>query len=135
MGISVGWDNDDKTVIRWTLLDPWDAADFRAAFEQSQTLMKTVEHTVHILADGRAVTKVPVGSVMSNARMMIAGYPSNLGIHVAVSQNLLIRVIDQAVGRLLPKGVGKGIYAVETLDEAYALFAREAQKTKQTEPR
>jgi hypothetical protein len=135
MSISVDWDNDERTIIRWTFSDPWVWADFRVGYERSHALMESVEHTVHILADVREGTKVPVGNIMSNVRMLITRYPSNLGIHVGVSQNLLVRVMGQTVGRLLPKGIGNGVYAVETMEEAYVLFAREARKTRQLEIR
>jgi hypothetical protein len=133
MSIKVEWDNDEKTIIRWTFSDPWLWEDFRAAYERSHAMIASVAHTVHILADAREGSNIPAGNIMSSIRMLIRHYPSNLGIHVAVSQKLLIRVMGETVGRLLPKGVGKGIYAVETVEEAYVLFARETRKTRKVE--
>lgn len=133
MGISVDWGNDDKTMILWTFSDPWTWEDFRVGFDRSYLLMRSVRHTVHILADARTVTKVPSGNILSSIRMLITRYPANLGLHIGVSQNVMVRVLGETVGRLVPKGVGHGVYTVPTMDEAYRLLERESAKERKVE--
>jgi hypothetical protein len=133
MGISVDWDNNEKTIILWTFSDPWTWEDFRVGFDRSYLLMRSVHHTVHILADARTVTKVPSGNILSNIRMLITRYPANLGLHVAVSENVMIRALGEMVGRLVPKSTGHGIHTVPTLDEAYQLLERASAKERKVE--
>lgn len=63
MSISVFWDNDSKTILRWELFPDWSLEDFRAANEKSKALVAAVSWPFDVIvnANHHAPPPFPLG--------------------------------------------------------------------------
>ena len=46
MSVTVVWDNERKTVIRYDMLGRWNWNEFQVEFQKAKAMLDSVEHTV-----------------------------------------------------------------------------------------
>jgi hypothetical protein len=63
MAVTVGWDNDEMTVLVIRFQRPWDWSEFNRAVEELSRLLASVEHKVDIIFDIREAGFPPEGAV------------------------------------------------------------------------
>ncbi len=117
MNLSIAWDNPEQTVIRQTLLDGWTWEALYELNQQTNAMMRSVDHTVHLMVDFTQTSHLPVGG-LTHAHNIFKNYPPNFGILVVVTHNLLVeRMISmfQAV-------YSRKVYGVGSFDDAYRLL-------------
>jgi hypothetical protein len=88
MPTSICWDNDDHTIIRFTLGQRWRWSDVRAAKEQIDLMMSTVDHKVHLIASNEHTNWMP-GDFNRNVLGLIHDIHPNMGSLVVVCNNSL----------------------------------------------
>jgi hypothetical protein len=74
MGISVVWDNAEKTVIRYVFNGSWNWHDFRTAVASSDLMLDTVTHITDFILD----VTYGAGGVPQNALMNMHAIFDNL---------------------------------------------------------
>jgi hypothetical protein len=86
MSVSVTWDNDQHTILRFQFGDYWEWDEFQAAIKESQGLLASVNHIVDVIADLQHSPFVPTETL---ARLAYVGSssPINLGNIVLVGSN------------------------------------------------
>lgn len=135
MPIIVEWDNPEKTVIRQKYVGKWTWDEFfDACTKQSAGLMKTVPHTVHILADYSESGPLPLGGAVSQARTVTQYYPDNWGLLIIVSGNMFIKTLVNIFAKTYSRGAGAHTAAAATFEDAYKLVANYAKTHPETPP-
>lgn len=120
MTISVFWDGDDKTVIRQEVSQKWSIEDFYLSIEQSNTLIETVKHPVHIIIDMSKSHSLPKGFISSLSSIQNKSH-SRIDITIIVGANVLITAFSKLFAKLYPNRDLR-FYMVSTLDEARKLL-------------
>lgn len=123
MAISVQWNNEEMTAIRYQFTDPWSWLELRRRLRVGFALSRSVQHTVDIifdLTDARTAPENPV----EHALTLRPFIPSNIGTMVFISQ-------DATVSRTLVKiyqeyrAQGLSVLMVNTLEQAEHLLLHE----------
>jgi hypothetical protein len=116
MSITVQWDNQEHTLLRWDFVEPWDWDDFLAAQKASNDLISSVPHTVHIIGDVSRSHHLPTGAI-ARFRTYKRDDPPNAGRVVIVGASTYIRTIVETFRGMFPKTGGNFTFA-NSLDEA-----------------
>lgn len=78
MGITVGWDHEEKKVIRWDFDRNWRWDDFQRAVDQSVVMSNEIDYPVDIIVNLTETPFFPPGSIVSNVkRGMLAATQRN----------------------------------------------------------
>jgi hypothetical protein len=125
MKLQVEWDNAEKSVIRITYAEKWTWSDFYEANLAAVALMETVQHPVHLLADFRQSTSLPIGGAITHARNAINVLPDNWGILVIVTTNFMIQRLVSIFRSAFNGKMGAKTYTVTSLDNGYRLIAQQ----------
>ena len=128
MSLQVEWDNAEKTVIRITYANKWTWSDFYEANRAAVALMNTVCHPVHLLADFRQSTCLPIGGAITHASNAISVLPDNWGILVIVTTNVLIQRLVSVFRSAFTGKMGAKTYTVTSLADGYQLIARQESR-------
>lgn len=115
--IEIGWDNEDKTVMRCTYQGQWTWQEFYVATEQSHQMMDTVDHPVDILVDMRASAQIPQGAV-TQFRRIANTWHRNTGTIVAVTEARVAQMLYDIFATIF-RHVASRYHVVRTMDEAY----------------
>lgn len=116
MSITVNWDNDDKTVIRYDFADQWDWADFRAATVEAFALTRSVSHRVDSISNFHPGANLPPDALFQFSRIMKVA-PPNRGTTVIVGGTMFINNLVTIFSKIY-KPLGKKLLIASTLDEA-----------------
>ncbi len=121
MSIDFQWDNDEKTVIRFVAEDSWNWNDFHKNMRRATFWFDSVPHTVEMVIDLRATTKMPAGAL---------GHIRSLGkrIHPHGRDRVILIGLDSTLAQTL--GGADGIYGdsqrmirfVQTDEEAQTII-------------
>jgi hypothetical protein len=113
------WDNDEKTIIRGTLKGDWNWDELdRANLDTIVSMMNSVNHRVDVLVDLCQAGELPPGQPLQKGYMYLCSFPANRGILVAVSQDLLYRLLLKAMKRIFPD-IAHRLFVVSTIEDAY----------------
>jgi hypothetical protein len=123
MGVSLDWDNEDKTVIMLEVEWPITWNDLAAAWNSIVEMMKTVSHVVHTIVVSKT-SRFPAGNPLSNLRHIMRVEPKNLGLAILVTDNRFQATINTVLFKMSPH-LNKYGHVVETLEQAYALVEKE----------
>lgn len=126
MPINVQWEDEQKQIIRQTFDGAWTWQQFIHACiddDGNAGLMRSVTHTVHIVADFTRSGPIPFGGAMSQARSVMRYYPDNWGTLIVVTQNTFIRSLVSAYHRAYMKGVGAKTFSATTVEDARVQIA------------
>jgi hypothetical protein len=122
MSITVEWDNDAKTVIRFTYVGQWDLKQFYDTTEQSNALMASVDHKVDVILDVRKSSLIPKNFVSTMRTIRFKTHP-HTGSLVLVGGNMFMRTLTNALTGFLGKSQQHPFTMTETLEEARAILA------------
>ena len=114
--ITVQWDNEEHTLVRWDFIGAWDWNDFLAAQQASNDLINSVPHTVHIIGDVSRSAQLPPGAI-ARFRTFKRVDPENAGRVVLVGASIYIRTIVDIFRGMFPKTGGNFTFA-NSLEEA-----------------
>jgi hypothetical protein len=116
MSITVNWDNDDKTVIRYDFAGQWDWADFRAATVEAFALTRSVTHRVDSISNFQPGSNLPSDALFQFSRIMKVA-PPNRGTTVIVGGTMFINNLVSIFSKIY-KPLGARLLIASTLDEA-----------------
>ena len=123
MAIDVKWDNEEKTVLRWTF-EEWDLNDFYHVNNDLTGKLDTVAHQVHILLDMKNSKNLPNGFLSALRSMRSRAIHPNMGIMVSIGNNGFIRIFVNTFSKLYPSG--RSFYMADSDKNAYAIFASQS---------
>ena len=130
MPISISWYGDSQRMIQARFMGQWDVSDFMTVLENSASLMRQVEHPVHLIYDFSSSTATP--------RDLLAGYhfanrilQSNQGVVVYVNANSVIKAFVLMAKRTgLP--AARHIYNADSREDAYRIIIDKAHRVQQS---
>ncbi len=130
MPITVVWDDDDHSIVRYVYDGAWTWLDLRAAADQAVAMSRSVPHRVDILADLRRSGPLPVRNAIPVLKYMAEVSPPNMliGIFVVVSGGIHVQALGNIFRRVHPS-IGVRNFFVNTLEEAYALIEQDRART------
>jgi len=117
MSHRISWDNDDHSVVLQEYIDGASKDDLYLLAEQSAKMLKSVDHTVHLIIDERKL-RVPFN--MIDLRYLERQIPRNQGVVVVIAQRQKQRV-KAATHDLNRRINGTGVeepYFAETVEQA-----------------
>ena len=117
MAVTVEWDNDEKTILRYIFTGRLRWGDYYPALQQGREMMDSVSHKVCILNDMRNLDYFPPNMV-SNARSVISSRPANTGLAIFLTRNSFFKVLYKIIAQVVPE-VPTGYLLVDDADEAY----------------
>jgi hypothetical protein len=124
MGITVAWDNDEKTVLYICYQLPWTVAEFIISQAELRRFMSSVTHTVHLFFDVSAGIALPQNA-MSHFREASKYVLPNQGVLILIGANLFAKTVIRVLQTTIPAILKSDeIYFVETREEAQALVRR-----------
>ena len=126
MGITVQWDNDEKTVIRQTFNGRWTWDDLYAALDYVAKLTDSVPHRVDAIVDVRHLSMLPGGSLFSfntrqHADKLAKRNDVNRGSIIIVGANPLLRGLYDSF-RGLYASTASDVHFVASIEQARALL-------------
>lgn len=131
MGVKAMWLDDEKTIISYLFEGAWTWDEMRAAIQQSNALMDTVNYKVDFIADLRKSGLLP-SNVLANVRDTAVQQPPHVnysGLTVFVGTDTLVQTLMNIALKLYQWLRNEYIYTfVATMDEAYELIARSRQE-------
>jgi len=130
MPVQVVWDNDDHTIIRYTLDEDWTWEDMRAAVVISNKMLDGVDHKVHFIHDATAVTGLP-SDMLSQLRTFIDKEHPNTGQSVIVgAKKSAVIILAQSLLAMIHRLYKKdwGFMFADTLDEARGMLTKSTEE-------
>jgi len=123
MGITVTWDDEQKTILRLAYCGPWTNEEFFDAGKQSIEMLQIVNHPVYVINDFSSSDLPPLGALWQ-ARGLSQHRPPNWSGGVAITGDAVIRnLIDIFVHVYMLRGQ-RDQFVVETDEQALAIIAR-----------
>lgn len=86
--VIVEWENEARTIIRFSLCQRWMWSDVHAAKVQIDGMMSTVDHKVNLIVSTEHGNWMP-GNFNQNVLEVICDIHPNMGLLVIVSSNML----------------------------------------------
>ena len=123
MGISLGWDNPEKSIILGEIDWPYTWDDLTSAWKTAVEMIEGVPHPVYVIVLGKT-SNFPSGNPLTNLQQVVKYIPGNLGMMIIVTENCFQTVINNMVFQMLPRLKRAG-HVVPTLERAYTLIERE----------
>jgi hypothetical protein len=120
MGIAVRWDNNERTIIRYTYTARWTWDELYTALAEQAALQASVTHEVAILVDARNTNIVPEGFI-AQVKRVAERMPPHTGLRIIVSGNPFIKSLFLLVSKLFPHMIGDMLF-VATIEGAYSLL-------------
>ncbi len=123
MPISVIWDDDAQSIIRYIFVGQWQWSEFRPIIDQAVTMAKSVDHRVDTIADLRESGPLPRQNPFPTLKHMAVTTPPNSeqGTFQIIGGGSFVQSLGNAVKRVYKDGAPT--YFVETLEEAYTFIA------------
>jgi hypothetical protein len=90
MGITICWDNEEKTAIRYVFEGLWDWDELWERSAQIRSMMNTVDHTVHLIIDMSGTSFLPQGT-LNYFRVLLNTKHPQTGLTIFVGGNVYTR--------------------------------------------
>lgn len=122
MAIEVTWDNEEKTIIRWTYSPDWTWNDAYQARDDEKLLIDSVPHIVDALGDMRAARGVPPGALTTVVNVMTKRH-ERLGLTVLVGGNRFVQMMYAMIRKVhFGPLLRSRIVMAPTLEQAYQMI-------------
>ena len=123
MGITIAWDNQDKTVLKGTVAPPFTWDELFDQWDTAVEMIRSRPHPVHLIVISQS-NRFPPGNALAQLNRISTNVPQNMGLAIMVTTNRFIAMINSTLFKLSPRLSRRG-RVVSSLDEAYALIANE----------
>jgi hypothetical protein len=120
MSVTVQWDNDQKTIIRYDFVGYWDWADFREKAQEAFSMTRSVEHQVDTISNFLPTTHIPKDAFIHFRRVMTDA-PKNRGVNVIVGASQFIRALVTIFSRIYQQ-LGNRLVLADSLEQARNLL-------------
>lgn len=120
MPINIGWSGSSQRIIQVRFVGEWDVADFITILENSATMMRYVNHPVHVLYDFKESSSTP-RDLLAGLHFANRILPTNQGVVVYINANSVIKAFILMAKRMgLP--ASKFIYNADSREQAYQIM-------------
>ena len=116
MSISVEWDNEQHTIVRWIFDRRWTWDEFSAAQKESNQLLEKVDHPVDVIGDLRNSSGLPANALTAY-RGFVNTTVENLDLIVLVGAGRFVKAMVTVFVRVMPGKVpGTHFVFADTLE-------------------
>ena len=132
MSVTIQWDNEEKTILRYDMSGFWTWDEFFPAFEQGKQMISEVEHEVSFIVnplDNQSRNHIPT-SVLTHIRSINRNVPPNAGPTVSVSVSNFARALIRTLSYLAPQ-IAERYFFADSLEQARILLK---ERTGQEQP-
>ena len=126
MGITVVWDDDAKSIIRWDFEDHWTWEEFYQGFDQSLEMAQSVTHRIDVIPETTHTEHMPPGA-LTQFRRVFEKSPPHMQLTVVTGANTFGRAILNIFIRLNRISTWR---IANTLDEARAIIAQDREESQ-----
>lgn len=120
MPINVEWDNEERTIIRYHVGDPWQLPEYSRALFHTWAMIESVEHSVHVVVDFTHAISFPK-NLLSNASSTNNQIHPRQALVIGVKVSPYLQMIVRVAARAFPR-LGRNVFFVPTLQEAYIMI-------------
>jgi hypothetical protein len=120
MPVSIRWEDDDKTVMRYTIQGRWTWEELYPCFEEGIEMAKSVSHRFDVIIDFSQTSHLP-GNAITHLRGIAERQVGNMGVGIFVTSSRVLLAIFQVAVKVYPK-IAHYFRMVATEAEAYALI-------------
>jgi hypothetical protein len=127
MGVTIQWDNAEKTVLRYDFMGRWTWDEFYAAYDIAKPMILSVTHKVDFIlnpTDDVSRNYTPP-NIMTHMLSIARKALPNTGKCVSISRGTFSRVLLSMVSKVNPKISEQYVFA-DSLEEARALLAKDS---------
>lgn len=117
MTVTLAWDNEEKTILRYRFIGDWAWHDYQARLNEGRLMMAEVEHSVCVLNDMQKMGKLPP-NFASTAKSVITSRPKNTGLAIFLTTNAFFKVMYRVLAQLVPN-IPTEYILVTSEEEAY----------------
>jgi len=128
MAMTVVWDDDARTIIRYDIDGSWTWDDYQATLHELNSLLDTVDHKVAIIINIRSDKWIPEDAFNRFNRDMRQRHPNIGPLQVFVGAGMLIRILVVSFMRIYGKAVDIEFLFADTLEEARQLIHERRQQ-------
>jgi hypothetical protein len=123
MGITVTWDDWDKTVVRLDFGEGWTWRDYDRAVDVANALIAGRPHAVDVISNLLLSPNMPLGPVLSHLYRTKRLLPKNVGCMVVVGGGAAFRHLLGLFLDVFPQ-LGRKTVLANSVAEARAVIAR-----------
>jgi hypothetical protein len=127
MPITLAWDNDDKTILRWDFEGDWNWNLVKETLGKSVAMRQTVGHDVALIFDMRDAAPLRAGALHQTAENLAAA-PEGRQVLIVVGQGTFMQAMVAIFQKVYPT-MKNEIKHAATLDEARALIKEIRSRT------
>jgi hypothetical protein len=120
MGITVQWDNEEKTVIRYDFRGYWDWAEFREKAEEAFAMTRSVSYKVDTISNFTHGTSIPRDAMFQFQRIM-TNAPENRGVNCIIGISQFIRILVTVFSRINTQ-LGERLIIADSLEHARSIL-------------
>jgi hypothetical protein len=99
MNIEVRWDDEQKSIIRWTFPKQWTWDEFYSALQGSRALVRQQNHIVDVIVD-MSISELFPRNLMTQSQVTLQTSSLNIGIIVVIGWNPLLRTAFNSFQRV-----------------------------------
>ena len=120
MPISVVWDDDEHTIVRYIFEGSWQWLEFKPVVDEAVRMSHSVTHRVDIIADLRKSATLPMRDAFSVIKYMADQSADNVleGIFVVVGGGTFVKAMGNAFKNVYPN-LGARPFFVHKIEDAY----------------
>ncbi len=122
MPISVIWDDEEHTIVRYIFDGEWQWREFMPIIDQAAAMTRSVPYRVDTIADLTKSAGLPMRNSFPTLKHLAGMSPDNalLGIFVVVGGGTFVQSLGATFKRVYP--MGSPTYFAQTLADAYAVI-------------
>jgi hypothetical protein len=126
MRVTISWGDVAQSVILLEFKRGWTWGDLRAALQQADTMITSVEHTVHLIVDIRAAGGIPADFITQAGDMFAQGAARpNEGKKIIIGAGMMIRMAYRTfVSTFGSHMKNRPFLFADSMTEAQALMAQ-----------
>lgn len=121
MNVTVSWDNDARTVIRYDFEKQWTWDEFYAAATSAFAMTRSVSHLVDTISNFTPGAALPPNALFQFRRAMYTA-PANRGVNVIVGASALIKTLVLLFSQL-NRDLSERLILVDSLEQAREVLA------------
>lgn len=121
MPVTVSWDNEEKTVLRYDFDLIWTWDEFFTTIGDAFAMTRSVGHTVDIISNFKPGASLPSNSLFQFRRAM-SHAPRNRGRTVIVGSSTIVRSMVMLFSRF-NRHPGERVHLADSLEHARTILA------------
>lgn len=126
MGITVHWDDDAQTIIRWDFENHWTWDEFREAFDESRRMIENITHRVDVIPNVTQTPHLPIGA-LAEFKRLDRQLPDTVKLIVVAGSFALARPIIALFKKVYR---ARSWHTAESVEAARAYILTDRQGTK-----